>query len=97
MMSTHLYFHKHVLNDIKYLFFKREKKKLKHFKHTYLFKQNETKDKIIWRFNKSKDEWSNNGSRGMLTLILFLKGTFDSLLLNKIKEGFRNVYKTLYM
>jgi hypothetical protein len=33
----------------------------------------------------------------MLTLILFLKGTFDSLLSNKIKEGFRNVYKTLYM
>jgi hypothetical protein len=47
MMSTHLYFHKHVLNDIKYLFFKREKKKLKHLKPTYLFKQNETKDKII--------------------------------------------------
>jgi hypothetical protein len=35
--------------------------------------------------------------RGILTLILFFKSKFDSLLSNKIKEGFRNVYKTLYM
>jgi hypothetical protein len=59
MISTHLYFLNHALSDMGIYVSKNERKKwtLTTYLFVKSFKQNEAKDKTIWKFNNIKEMW----------------------------------------